>query len=194
MELLRIAVFYLSDELEIKDIEKELFTADKEKFQLFFFHNKNLHFSKDIIKYGTLLSKFEKIEPEFKFDKDEITMNKKMKIDMAKFDEEVDNEYNLYRARMTYRMDSIFQTFTLFDRLYRDRSIIFIFPFQLYENFISFAEDSAFSYKELEKDDNIIGHFDIFYWIDYFSKFTPNLQADNILNPENITKILKFEH
>ncbi len=138
MEIVRIVVFYLSDELDLKDIEKELFTSNQEKFHFFFFHNKNLHFSKDIIKYQTLLAKFSNIEPEFNFKKNEITMKKKLNMNIEDLQDEVENEFQQYKSRIQYRIDSIFQTFSMFSKLYSSRSIIYVFPFQLYENFIDY--------------------------------------------------------
>lgn len=198
MELnIKFIVFYSLYEINIKDIEKDLYTKDRKMFHLFFFHNKNLHFKKSKIFNECLIKEFENIEPEFDYDEKKATMimNKKIKgFNKKEFNKKVTDNYNQYINLINYRIECIFQTFTLFNNLYKDKSLIFAFPYQLYKKFVSLLENNRLNFETLLKK-NIpyyTNYFDIVYWINYFLKIDNISNSDKEFKNDNIKKVIKI--
>ena len=189
---IKIAVFYSFNELNIKDTEHELFTENKEKFHYFFFNNHNLHFSKTKILNDVLLEKFEDKKPTFLFSEKKgiLQMRKDYEnFDFKHFDLEVDERYNDYLSKINYRIDCIFQTFTLFSELYRDKHLIFVFPAQLLDRFNDLLQEKELQTVELNKLHDYIRKFDLFHWIGFYSRETD--LSDPTIEHKHIVKILQ---
>lgn len=190
----RLAVFYSFEDIDMKDIETEIFTEDKkEKFQFYFFHNMNLHFSKTTILKEELLKIFGAVEPEFYFDVDthRYYMQKIIKdFSFNEFDQRVDDEFDSYLKRINYRIDCVIQTFTLFFDLYKDKDMIFVFPMQLHTRFLETIEELKFSYTDVSKLDKVVSDYDLFHWLHYYTK-----QHDDqrYVKPRNIIRIIDIK-
>jgi len=191
-----LIIFYSVKELDLNDIDKEIYTKEKKEiFHLFFFHNKDLHFNKSIISRQVLSRIFEKIEPEYSHDKtnDTIILTKKISnFNYYEFDNTVDEAYSNYLKTVDYRIKSIIETFILFNKLYSKKNLIFVFPYELIDNFNSIIEEKDIKLSEIDINNKILLEYDIFYWISYFSRYDLNkLQAGNI-SKENIKIIYKI--
>ena len=191
---IRVIAFYLIEELNIKDIEKVLFTTkDQKEFHFFLFHNKELHFSKEIIRQRLLVKKFESVEPQFYLENNKIIMRKEISnFNLYNFDNEVDSSFLQYQSKIKYRIESIFQTFKIFNNLYKDKSIVYLFPFQLEDNILNYIKDIKIDYEKLDLKDELIEYFDILHWINYFSKL--NLENDTFrdIKLEDFKSIMKL--
>ncbi len=106
-----LIIFYSIKELDLNDIDKEIYTKEKKEiFHLFFFHNKDLHFNKAIISRQVLSRIFDKIEPEYSHDKtnDTIILTKKISnFNYYEFDNNVDEAYSNYLKMVDHRIKSI---------------------------------------------------------------------------------------
>jgi len=167
--------FYFSNEFDLKDIDKEIYTKNqKEIFHLFFFNNKNLHFDKNIIINNELNSIFNALPAEYILDKhnNTILLTKKINnFNFIKFDNDTDNAYNKYLVSATHRIDSIIQTFNLFIKFYTDKDLFFIVPYKIFNEFSNNLKEKNISYETIQKNSNILLNYDIYYWINYFSRF-----------------------
>ncbi|HQB60695.1 MAG TPA: hypothetical protein PK899_03435 [Spirochaetota bacterium] len=189
----KLAVFYSTDELDLKDIESEIFTENREKVNFFFFHNRDMQFNKAEILKKSLLNELDTIQPEFNFKRNSLIMTKVIKkFDFEAFDKKVDAEYNDYLNKINYRIDCIFQTFDLFYRLYSDRNIIFTFPSQIKSNFNDILNKNEIKCEELTKINNIVRDLEVLHWINYYSKKNINQKDEGIVSYRNITNIYKL--
>lgn len=192
--ILRLTAFYQTEEFNAQDIEKELFTEDKEEFHLFFFHNKSLHFSRKIIKRDTLRSVFKDISPRYSIKKKDLYMIKKIKdFNREKFEGKVDAEYKKYLNNINYRIECIFQTLIVFLDLYKDRTLIYILPEQLYDRFMDLLHKKELSFDNLEMKNKNVRKYDIVYWANYFSRINPESPQEGIIKKGNITRIIEIK-
>jgi hypothetical protein len=198
MELnIKLIAFYSHKEIIIKDVEKDLYTKDRKTFHLFLFNNKNLHFKKSIIYNNSLIKEFDNIQAEFKFNKkkSELVMVKKIPdFNKKEFNKKVIENYNQYINNINYRIDCIFQTFTLFNNLYKDKILIFVFPFELYDAFLNLLKKDNLAYDLFLKNEmsHYMNYFEIVYWINYFFKVNTNIQEVNDIQNKNIKAIIKI--
>jgi hypothetical protein len=64
-------VFYATNPLFLKDIDREIFTSEKKaSFHLFFFHNRDLHFNRDVITKEVLDKKISEVMANYIHDTD----------------------------------------------------------------------------------------------------------------------------
>lgn len=189
----KLAVFYSTDELDLKDIESEIFTENRKKVNFFLFHNKDMHFNKAEILKKSLLNELDTIQPEFNFKNNSLIMTKVIKnFDFEAFDKKVDVEYNDYLNRINYRIDCIFQTFDLFYRLYNERNIIFTFPIQIKSKFNDIMNNGGIKYEELTKINDIVRNLEALHWINYYSKKNINQKDEGVIRFRNITNIYRL--
>jgi len=191
----KLVVFYQSEEINIKDIDREIYTDDKKIFHMFFFSNVDLGIDKLYIQKRCILQEFEKIEPEIKYDEELkiITMTKKLEnFDSEKLDQFVDEAYSRFVNNINYRTSCILDTYKLFNKLYKEKAVIFLIPFQIFNKFIKMLEESKSKYQECANIENTLKYYDINYWASYFSRaFNENDKRINIAK-ENIIKILEI--
>jgi len=191
-----LIIFYSIKELDLNDIDKEIYTKEKKEiFHLFFFHNKDLHFNKAIISRQVLSRIFDKIEPEYSHDKtnDTIILTKKISnFNYYEFDNNVDEAYSNYLKMVDHRIKSITETFILFTKLYSKKNLIFVFPNELYDNFVGIMKEKDIKLSEITIDNNILMEYDIFYWISYFSRYDLNKPLAGNITKENIKIIFKI--
>lgn len=191
----KLIVFYLADELKVKDIDREIYTEDKKMFHIFFFHNLSLDVKKTNIFNKVILKEFEHIESEIKLDKKEksITLTKNIKdVDFLKLEEAVDIEYNKCVDNLNYRIKCIIQTFSLFSKLYKDKNSLFIIPYQIADQFIKEIDENKVNYKRLDNDDELLTYFDVLHWTNYYSRTeTININED-LIKEDNIIKVLEI--
>jgi len=162
-----IILFYNTDELSVNDLEKEIIAGSNNIYHLFFFHNKNLHFSKAKILKEVLLKKFEEIIPDTGYNNENntITLTKKLEFNLFHFDKLIDDEYDKYLSIINYRIDCILQTFSLFVKIYKNRNQIYLFPGELLEKFVKYMNEKKFKYKILKISNNIFKEDKILYLI-----------------------------
>lgn len=190
-----IAVFYSSTECTFKDVDSQIFTEDKDTFHFFLFHNKELHFSKPVILKRVLMEYFQPVEPEFDYEIDNHALIMKKRIidfDFIDFDKRVDVEYQDYLARITYRIECIFQTFDLFLNLYKDKNLVFVFPTQLYDKFMDNIEERKFEIEEISKINHLVRRYDILHWINYYSRKELIDIENGGIDYKNVVKILRL--
>ncbi len=182
--------FYSLDEIDVKDVESEIFSEKREPIHFYFFHNRDMHFSKSVILKKTLIDMIDEITPEFDFFDGDLIMTKVVKnFNNEEFDIKVDKAFLEYMKRINYRIDCIFQTFGLFVNLYKDRNLVFVFPFEIIETFKKYIDEYNIpvrqikSLKETEKDVGILER------VNYYAG--QNLKSKNQirLNEENISDI-----
>lgn len=193
-----LSFFYNADEMNVKDIDRELYAKNKEKFHLFFFHNFSLNITKNDIFKKLLLNEFQKIEPEMEFDikKKILRMTKIMEnFSYRNFDKIVDIENNKHIENINYRISCILDTFNLFNTLYKDKSIVYLIPIQISVNFIELLEQKNIKYEPLNDYQDLIEYYDIVYWANYFSRYNIEI-TENIdkfvMKNDNITKVIKI--
>ncbi len=193
-EIIRFCVFYNFKDFFYKEIDKEIFSKDQELFHFFFFHNNNLHFSKDVIKEELLLNMFKRIKPDFIYSKNNVEMIKVINnFNVEEFNEELDKKYEDYSKKIAYRIDCIFQTFNLFNKFYNKKLIIYVFPDKLYEQFLTNLERQKLKVEKVETNDELFMKYDIVYWINYYSNITGSNEDQLIqINSSEITKIIKI--
>ncbi|MBN2545487.1 MAG: hypothetical protein JXB50_06805 [Spirochaetes bacterium] len=193
-----LIIFYSINELNLNDIDKELYTKEKKEiFHLFFFHNKDLHFNKSIISNQVLKKLFENIEPVYTHDKvnDSIILTKTIiNFNYYEFDNAVDDAYSGYLKMVKYRIDSIIETFILFNKLYSNKNLIFVFPYELIDNFNRIISENKIKLIKVSFDDKILIEYDIFYWISYFSRNDMNKPQAGNITKENIKLIFKIDN
>ena len=190
MDNIKLVVFYSTQEIDIKDIESEIFTENREQVNFFLFHNKDMHFNKALILQKVLLSELHNIKPEFDFIKNSLVMTKRINnFNFIRFDQRVDFEYYDYLSKINYRIDCIFQTFSLFLRLYADRNIIFVFPIQIRDNFFTLLGKNNLECKEITKINDAVRRLETLHWINYYSKTTLNPNDEGIINYKKVTHI-----
>jgi hypothetical protein len=189
----RLAAFYQTDEFNAQDIEKELYTDEKEEFHLFFFHNKNLHFSRKIIRKFSLKNIFSDIAPKYNLKNKDLYMIKIIKdFNKGTFESKVDEEYKKYLNNINYRIECIFQTLLVFLDLYKDRTLIYLLPEQLYERFMDLLQKKELGYDSIEMNNNIVKKYDIVYWANYFSRVNPDLPEEGVIKKEKITRVIEI--
>ena len=188
-----IILFYFIDyNLEMKDIESELYTDDREQIHFCMFHNKELHFSKSEILKRTLVKKFENVSPEFHYANEKVMMVKTLEnFDSDEFDKFVDSEYEDYLNRINYRIDCIFQTIVMYMNIYKNKNVVFILPVQIITHFEKEFEKKDIIYSEIKSSIEIIKKWDVLTWINYYLKKESKNHAEDI-KIENIIKILKI--
>jgi hypothetical protein len=188
-----ILFYFVNYNLEIKDIESEVYTDSRVQMHFCMFHNKDLHFSKSEILKKTLVKKFENISPEFHYENGKMVMTKYLPdFNTDEFDKFVDVEYNDYLYRINYRIDCIFQTISLFLNIYKDKNVVFILPIQLISHFEKESDNQKMMYSEITGSLDIIKKWDILTWINYYLK-KDSVNFKEEIKVENIIKILKFE-
>ena len=191
----KLIVFYLADELEVKDIDREIYTEDKKRFHIFFFHNMNLEKKKSDFFNKVILKEFENVEPEIIFDEKEksVTITRKIgDVDFLKFQDATEFEYNKYLDNLNYRIKCIIQTFSLFSKLYKDKNSLFIIPYQIADQFIKEIEENKINYKPLSNDSELLTYFDVLHWTNYYSRTeTININKD-LIKKDNIIKVLEI--
>lgn len=184
-------LFYSCSPLKGEDIENSLFTNEKEEFKFFLFNNKNLHFSKNVIRNELLEKKFNQVKSTFVFNANSITMTKKLvSLDREKFEKEVDSEYEDYLKKINYRINCIFQSFTIFYEIYSDKSLIFIIPEEIKHQFLDYLNNENFLVKKVKEDSQYIKKYDIFYWLRYYSREDSEHLEVCELNKGTITNII----
>lgn len=187
--VVQLVLFYTSNELQINDIESEYFTDEREKVYFFMFHNKDLHFSKDIIFNKTLLTEFDKIKPEFRFTGNNVELKKVLNnFDIESFNKTVDFEFTEYTKRINYRIECVFQTFNLFIQLYKERNFVFVLPIEIELFFHKNNKDNGIICNENKNDNTLQSSLNLINWINYYQKKDINISTSNILNDENIVK------
>jgi hypothetical protein len=195
----KLVAFYNFNEVNIKDIEKDLYTKDRQIFHFFFFNNRNLHFKKSKIYDESLIKEFENEAPEFNYDNrsGKMTMIKKIQnFDKKIFDKKVNENYRQYIKAINYRIECIFQTFTLFNNLYKDKMIIFAFPYQLYKKFIDMIgkiDNTKTKYEVLLKKEKLsyIEYFEMPHWVNYFFKIS-SYCISNEFKDSDIKAVIKI--
>ncbi len=147
-------IFYQAGDMNINDAEKLVKTEKNTEFHMLFFHNKNLHFDKAVILREVLYKKFERVDPDTEYDNENniIKLTKTLYFNLLEFDREVDDEYEKYLSKINYRIECIFQTFSLFFRIYKNENQIYIFPVQILDKFIKYLEKPGIKYTEVEKN------------------------------------------
>jgi hypothetical protein len=190
----KLILFYFIDyNLDIKDIESELYTESREQIHFCMFHNRELHFSKSEILKKTLVKKFEDISPEFHYENGSMIMTKSLdNFNTAEFDKFVDNEYEDYLNRINYRINCIFQTISLYLNIYKNKNIVFILPIQIISHFEKEYDNNKIKYSEIQSSIEIIKKWDVLTWINYYLKKESSLFKNDI-RIENIIKIFKLE-
>ena len=182
----KLVVFYQTDEINTKDIDREIFTKDKNIFHLFFFHNFNLNIDKSDIFKKILFKEFDPIKPEMYIDlkTNALKMVKRIpSMDFKKIDKTTENEYKKYLDNINYRIKCILDTFKLFNNLYKDKTIIYIIPNQLSKKIIKELKNNKMNYKNIiNEKDKIIIYYDIIYWANYFSRVSQESLQNNIIN------------
>jgi hypothetical protein len=193
--LLKIILFYSFDsEIDIKDVETELFTEERNKVNFCFFHNKELHFSKSEILKRTLIKQFENILPRFKYSKRNMIMTKiKPNFDTVKFDNIVTAEYEDYTKKINYRIDCIFQTIIMFVNLYKSNNLIFVLPQQLENSFNNFLQEYELEINEIQNVSQTLIKWDIINWINYYLKKDTQISNDKF-SSLNVKKILEIKN
>jgi hypothetical protein len=187
-----LIIFYNSDELPILDVDSEIFTSDRKPFHFFLFHNREMHFSKAIIYKQTLIDHFHNIEPRFEMDGSTLKMFKELhNFEKNSFDQLIEERYQAYLERINYRIDCIFQTFTLFGPLYSDKPQVYVFPDQIQSNFSSIAEKNRLEYQELAIIDPVLKDLEVFYWLNYYSRKDSNNPSECSIKQENISIVYK---
>lgn len=168
-------VFYATNPLFLKDIDREIFTSDKKaSFHLFFFHNRDLHFNRDVITKEVLDKKFSEVMANYIHDTDNsvVTQIKRIEnFDYYQFEKDVDLAYESYTRTINYRINSIIETINLFLQLYKEKSIVFVLPAELIDLIKNRTEGSLFI-KDVENKRDVLSYYEIFYWINYFSRLT----------------------
>lgn len=194
----KLIVFYNAVEINTKDIDREIYTKNKNLFHLFFFHNINVNIEKSDIFKKVLLKEFEPIKPEMYIDLKTNTLKMVKKItsvDFKKIDKIAEKEYKKYLDNIDYRIKCIIDTFKLFNRLYKDKTIIYIIPHQLSEKILKMLKKYNIKYETLtEKKDQIIINFDIIYWANYFSRVNQESLEKQIIINDNLIDIIKINN
>ena len=193
----KLIVFYLTEEINTKDVDREIFTKNKNIFHLFFFHNFNLNIDKADIFKNILLKEFEPVTPEMYIDlkTNALKMTKIIpSIDFKRIDKITEKEYKKYLENVDYRIKCILDTFKLFNRLYKDKTIIYIIPYQLSKKILEQLEKNNINFKNIiNEKDKIIIYYDIIYWSNYFSRVSQKSLENNIIKNNNIIDIIKLE-
>jgi hypothetical protein len=188
-------VFYLSEEINIKDIDREIYTDDKKIFHLFFFHNINLDTDKQVIFKRVVVKEFENIDAVMTYSEKEktLTMIKKMEnFSFKDIDEKIDSAYKKHLDIINYRISCILDTFTLFGKLYKDKPVIFLMPDQVSEKFLDLLETNKTKHQNIENIEAEIKYYDIIHWADYFSKVFSETEKKIKITEKNITKMLEI--
>jgi len=185
--------FFKSEEIDVKDVESEIFSEKREVVNFFFFHNKDMHFDKSVIREKTLNSLFENIHPHFENIDNTLIMTKKIQnFNNDEFDSNVEKFYSDYLNRINYRIDCIFQTFGLFANLYKDKNLVFVFPFQIYDGFIKYINEYNILVEELGSLSETDPDIDILNRTNYYASQNIKFQNHKNLIEENIVKIFKL--
>ena len=193
-EFTKLIFFYYSNNIDCKDIETEIFTDKREKINFFLFHNRDLHFSKSEIFKKTLIKKFESIPPEFQMLENELIMFKSISnFKSEDLDKLVDEEYADYINKINYRIECIFQTFSLFLGLYKEKNIVFIFPLQLFSQFEKHIDEYGIKLKKIDELNNMIKQYDIVNSINYYLRKDISQNTDELLKENNIVSLYKIE-
>lgn len=191
----KIIVFYHTNQINVKDIDREIYTKNKKIFHLFFFHNLELDIDKSDLLKKALLKEFDPVQPEMHMDfiSNTLTMVKRLThIDFKKLDEIAEKENTKHQNNINYRIKCILDTFKLFNRLYKDKTIIYIIPDQLSEKIIKMLELYKLSYKTIEEKEHLIQHYDIIYWANYFSRVNQESLKNESFKNENLINIIKI--
>lgn len=193
-KIVRIAAFYQCEEFETQDVEKEIYTKEKEQFHFFFFHNQQLHFNKEIIKKETLIKDYGNIDPIFTLKNNKLIMTKTINdFDEKEFDKRVNNNYKKYVGNINYRIECIFQTFYIFYDLYNDRSLIYLFPDQLFDKFKKHLAQNDMKYNKIYLNNDFVKYYDTVYWANYFSRINPDTPQEGMVKEKNITRIIQLQ-
>lgn len=194
----KLVVFYQTEEINTKDIDREIFTKNKNIFHLFFFHNFNLNIEKADIFKKVLFKEFETVKPEMYIDlkTNALKMIKVIPaVDFKNIDKITEKEYKKYLDNIDYRIKCIMDTFKLFNRLYKDKTIIYIIPNQLSKKIIEQLEKSNIEFKDIiNEKDKIIIYYDIIYWANYFARVSQESLENNIIKNNNIIDIISIEN
>ncbi len=191
----KLIVFYHADQINVKDIDREIYTKNKKVFHLFFFHNLELDIDKSDLLKIALLKEFDTVQPEMHMDfiSNTLTMVKRLTyINFKKLDEIAEKENSKHEININYRIKCILDTFKLFNRLYKDKTIIYVIPNQLSEKIIKMLELYNLSYKTIDDKDQIIQHYDIVYWANYFSRVNQDSLKNEVFKIENLINIIKI--
>jgi hypothetical protein len=191
----KLVVFYQTEEINIKDIDREIYTEDKKLFHMFFFHNIEMDIDRLYIQKTSIIKEFEKVEPEIEYNEDTktVTMIKQLAdFDSKKLDKLVDENYKRFTDSMNYRISCILDTYKLFNKLYKDKTVIFLIPFRIKDKFIKLLEESKTKYREIQDIDKAIKYYDINYWANYFSRVFNESDKKVSIERENLVKILEI--
>lgn len=191
-EAFKFVFFYSSEELEIKDVESELFSESRDPFNFFFFHNKDMHFSKSVILRKTLEKMFDSINPDFDFYEGNLIMTKEIKdFNNFEFDKDVDNAFNEYLTRINYRIDCIFQTFSLFVNIYKERNLIFVLPFEIEERFVNYINENNITNTEVNNLSETSKFIDLINRVNYYTGQSVKTGNSKKITDDNIKKIYR---
>jgi hypothetical protein len=189
----KLFFFYSSSELNIKDVETEFFTDNREKIYFFLFHNKELHFSRSEILKRSLHQIFENIDSNFEYIGDSLVMTRQIKhFDTVEFDKSVDKAFEDYLVKINYRIDCVIQTISLFLDLYKDRNIVFVLPNQIFDRCETLFKERNENQEILSKENKIIVDWNIIEKINYYTKINSESNANLIVEDyNNIISIVK---
>ncbi len=194
----KLIIFYRAKEINTKDIDREIYTKNKNVFQLFFFHNINVNIEKSDIFKKVLLKEFESVNPEMYIDikTNTLKMVKKItSVDFNRIDKIIEEDYKKYLKNIDYRIKCIIDTFILFNRLYKDKTIIYIIPDKLSEKIQIMLKKNNIKYESISEEKNqIIIDFDIIYWANYFSRVNHKSLENQIIKDKNIINIIKLNN
>lgn len=191
----KFIVFYHTDQINVKDIDREIYTKNKKIFHLFFFHNFELDIDKSDLLKIALLKEFDPVQPEMHMDfiSNTLTMVKRLScIDFKKLDEIAEKENVKHEYNIDYRIKCILDTFKLFNRLYQDKTIVYIIPDQLSDKITNMLKSYNLNYKSIEDKNHIIQYYDIVYWANYFSRVNQDSLKNESFKEENLVNIIKI--
>jgi hypothetical protein len=190
-------IFYQTEDLNINDSEKLIKSELSKDFHLLFFHNKKLHFNKTVILREVLYKKFENIIPDTEYDNENnlIKLTKTLYFNLHEFDKEIDDEYEKYLSKSNYRIDCIFQTFSLFYRIYKNENQIYVFPVQILEKFVKYLNDLKINYHQVAKNNSVFRENKIIKKINENIKYGIDTKNEAGLFMKNtIVKIFQIDH
>lgn len=191
--LFKYIFFYDFSEVDVKDVESEIFSVKREPINFFFFHNKEMHFNKEVIYNTNLFNRFENIQPTYKKDGNNLVMTKKIdNFDESGFNLEVDKAYNDYLTRINYRIDCIFQTFGLFINLYKDKNLIFVFPKEITNGFVKYIDEYNIATNKIESLSLTNSDIDILDRLNYYASQNINFKTTEKFTEQNISEIFKL--
>jgi len=189
-------IFYLSEEINIKDIDREIYTEDKKIFHLFFFHNIDLSVDKETILKKAVLRELDKVEPDMSYDEEKktLTMLKVLNdFTFSKLDDQVDIDFKKHMESINYRISCILDTYKLFSKLYNDKTVIFLMPEEISQQYIELLKKEKSDFQIVENTEELLSYYDIVHWANYFSRvYTENNKKLSLSN-KNITKAITLK-